>query len=64
MDSDGDGVPNGQDPDYVRAQDGSGQKNRNGKGQGNGMKGAGTGSGTGDCDGTGPKGNQKRGGKK
>jgi hypothetical protein len=56
MDSDGDGIPNGQDSDYVRPQDGSGQ--------GKGMKGAGNGSGTGDCDGTGPKGNQKRGGKK
>lgn len=40
-DADGDGIPNGQDPDYVRPQDGSG---------------AGSGDGTGVCDGTGPKG--------
>jgi hypothetical protein len=26
IDSDGDGIPNGQDPDYVRPQDGSGNK--------------------------------------
>lgn len=26
IDSDGDGIPNGQDPDYVRPQDGTGQK--------------------------------------
>ncbi len=26
IDSDGDGIPNGRDPDYVRPQDGSGQK--------------------------------------
>jgi hypothetical protein len=70
VDENGDGIPNGQDPDFVRSQDGSGQKNRNGNGQGKSMKGAGngsgvgTGSGTGNCDSTGPKGNQKRGGKK
>lgn len=40
-DADGDGIPNAQDPDFVRPQDGSG---------------AGSGSGTGVCDGTGPKG--------
>lgn len=40
-DADGDGIPNGQDSDYVRPQDGSG---------------AGSGDGTGVCDGTGPKG--------
>jgi len=60
MDADGDGIPNGQDPDFVRPQDGSGHQ----MGKGNGrMHGAGQGSGlgTGDCDGTGPKGNAKRG---
>ena len=63
LDDDGDGIPNGQDPDFVRPQDGSGRQNK--FGQGNGMKGAGTGSGlgTGDCDGTGPKGSGKRGGR-
>jgi hypothetical protein len=30
-DIDGDGIPNGQDPDYVRPQDGTGQKKMNGK---------------------------------
>ena len=63
-DADGDGIPNGQDPDFVRPQDGSGRQNKGG--QGKGMKGAGNGSGlgTGDCDGSGPKGNGKRGGRK
>jgi len=42
-DDDGDGIPNGQDPDYVKPKDGTG----------NGRK---TGVGTGACDGTGPKG--------
>jgi len=31
LDSDGDGIPNCQDPDYVRPLDGSGQKFMNGK---------------------------------
>ncbi len=64
LDADGDGIPNGQDPDFVRPQDGSGRQNKGG--QGKGMKGAGNGSGlgTGDCDGSGPKGNGKRGGRK
>jgi len=58
LDSDGDGIPNGQDPDFVRPQDGT--RRQRGKGR---MQGAtqGTGLGTGDCDGTGPKGNAKRG---
>lgn len=47
-DADGDGIPNSQDPDYVRPQDGSGSK-----------FGAGTGTGTGVCDGTGPQGAAK-----
>ncbi len=64
LDDDGDGIPNGQDPDYVRPQDGSGRMN--GKGQMHGRSGNmnnGSGIGTGDCDGTGPKGNGRRGGK-
>ena len=37
-DSDGDGIPNGQDPDYVRPQDGTGtQQGFRGRGQGRGM---------------------------
>ncbi len=36
-DADGDGIPNGQDDDYVRAGNGSGQGN--GQGNGNGTKG-------------------------
>ena len=31
FDSDGDGIPNGQDPDFVRPKDGTGKQNRNGK---------------------------------
>jgi hypothetical protein len=31
FDSDGDGIPNGKDPDFVKPQDGTGQKNMNGK---------------------------------
>lgn len=59
IDSDGDGIPNGKDPDFVRPQDGTGQKNMKGKntqtkfggnkyGPGNG-----TGTGVGPKDGTG-----------
>lgn len=33
IDSDGDGIPNGQDPDYLKPKDGTGQQYRNGKGQ-------------------------------
>jgi len=57
-DADGDGIPNGQDEDYVPAGDGSqaGKALRGGSGDGEG-----TGTGTGDCDGTGPKGNARRG---
>ncbi len=51
LDADGDGIPNGQDADFVRPQDGSGSKNMFGKGSG--KKGLGTGNGTGICDGTG-----------
>jgi len=60
MDADGDGVPNGQDPDFVRPQDGSGQKKGQAKGK---MKGNGSGMGTSDCDGSGSKGKQNKGGK-
>jgi hypothetical protein len=76
MDDDGDGIPNGQDPDYTRPEDGTGRQNKfgsksmnkNGKGSanrnGSGTFGPGNGTGTGECDGTGPKGNIKRGGGK
>jgi len=50
LDADGDGIPNGQDPDFVRPQDGSGVG-----------AGRGTGTGTASCDTTGPKGSAKRG---
>lgn len=70
IDSDGDGIPNGQDPDYTKPANGAGQKfgqmngmkGGMGKGQGAGLGlrdgscGTGTGTGTGVCDGTGPKG--------
>jgi hypothetical protein len=49
-DADGDGIPNGQDPDYVRPLDGSGR--------GSGVTSV---TGTGVCDGTGPKGSAARG---
>jgi hypothetical protein len=65
IDSDGDGIPNGQDPDYVKPNDGTGQMNQYGKGKGENKKGNmwgpndGTGYGpggkSGNCDGTGPK---------
>lgn len=59
IDSDGDGIPNGQDPDFVKPQDGTGRKMMNGKnakvGKGSGYgPGDGTGkSGIGPRDGTG-----------
>lgn len=72
FDEDGDGIPNGQDPDYVKPRDGSGNQfgklNRTGRGRGFGpgdgsgtcgigpRDGSGFGSGSGTCDGTGPKG--------
>ena len=70
VDTDGDGIPNGQDADYTKPANGSGSKfgkmngtqSGLGKGQGKGMGlrdgscGTGTGTGTGVCDGTGPKG--------
>ena len=72
IDSDGDGIPNGQDPDYTKPANGTGHKFGQderrrqgglgkGKGAGQGLRdgscgGTGTGTGTGVCDGTGPKG--------
>ena len=71
IDSDGDGIPNGQDPDYTKPANGTGNKfgkmngAHSGLGKGNGAGqglrdgscgGTGTGTGTGVCDGTGPKG--------
>ena len=53
-DVDGDGIPNGQDPDYVPAQDGTGSRR-------GATTGAGTGTGTGVCDGTGANGSARRG---
>lgn len=68
-DHDNDGIPNGQDPDWIRPKDGSGYKAGNGNGgsglgQGlgkGGFRGAAGGPfGTGVCDGTGPKGKSSR----
>jgi|WetSurMetagenome_2_1015567.scaffolds.fasta_scaffold567832_1 hypothetical protein len=70
IDSDGDGIPNGLDPDYTKPANGTGQKfgkmsgsqSGLGKGMGKGMGlrdgscGTCVGTGTGVCDGTGPKG--------
>ena len=79
-DVDKDGIPNRNDPDFVRPMDGSGKKwssaNARGKGMGSGHQGigprdgsgrgakSGNGTGTGTCDGTGPKGTTNRGGAK
>jgi hypothetical protein len=75
-DHDNDGIPNCQDPDWKKPQDGTGYKNRQGNrngsgGLGNGFRGGqcltnasfrnGSGPfGSGICDGTGPKGNVHR----
>lgn len=71
-DHDNDGIPNGQDADWVKPKDGSGYKAGQGKGgQGKNGQGAGLGAGgfrgqsgspfgSGVCDGTGPKGRQVR----
>ncbi len=72
QDADGDGIPNGQDPDYVRPLDGTGNQYKRGarptaagstwswqwqwRDLFNGAFGFGPGTGTGDCDGTGPHG--------
>ncbi len=78
IDDDGDGIPNGLDPDYVKPQDGSGhqfgKKSQNTQNNqelnGNGtrtrartMNITGAKAGSGVCDGTGPKGNAVRKGK-
>lgn len=47
IDSDGDGIPNGKDPDYVKPQDGTGRKMMNGKTAKSGKGGFGPGDGTG-----------------
>lgn len=47
IDSDGDGIPNGKDPDFVKPQDGTGRKLMNGKSAKNGKGGYGPGDGTG-----------------
>ena len=71
FDTDGDGIPNGQDPDYVKPQDGTGHRfgKMNGAGTMNGAgkmygksngRGGSLGQGGGSCDGTGPKGNGGR----
>lgn len=65
FDTDGDGIPNGQDPDYVKPHDGSGHKfgKMNGAGRmcskSYGQGGC-LGQGGGSCDGTGPKGSGGR----
>ena len=68
-DHDGDGIPNGQDADYDGSKARKGNKSKgfvdedgDGVNAGNGS-GIGTGSGSGECDGTGPKGKKKQGGK-
>ena len=63
-DHDNDGVPNRQDPDWTRPQDGTGMKNQFGRKSGESWgRGSFTGAkgpfGTGVCDGTGPKGMAK-----
>ena len=66
-DDDGDGVPNGQDPDWVKPQDGTGHKAAHKIGKGafrTGLTAAGRASGTGVCDGTGPKGSAQRKGRR
>ena len=74
-DADGDGIPNCQDPDWSRPLDGSGYKAQSKMGQGQkagfgkssfrtGVTSAARTSGTGVCDGTGPKGNAQRKGRR
>ena len=74
-DDDGDGIPNGQDPDWVKPADGSGYMGQHQNGQiaksgfakgsfRTGLQGAARATGAGVCDRTGPKGNaKKKGGK-
>lgn len=56
-DADANGIPNGQDANYVRPQDGSGS--RFGKASGSSATGSTSTTATGTCNGTGPKGNTK-----
>ncbi|HSA95483.1 MAG TPA: hypothetical protein VLJ16_05500 [Acidobacteriota bacterium] len=66
-DADGDGIPNGQDPDWVKPGDGTGYKAAHKIGKGSfrtGLTAAGRASGTGVCDGTGPKGGAQRKGRR
>ena len=74
-DDDGDGIPNGQDADWTKPLDGSGYKAQSKMGQGQkagfgkgsfrtGVTSAARTSGTGVCDGTGPKGNAQRKGRR
>ncbi len=66
-DDDGDGVPNGQDPDWVKPADGTGYQGQHKIGKGafrTGTTAAGRASGTGVCDGTGPKGTAQRKGRR
>jgi hypothetical protein len=67
-DDDGDGIPNGQDPDWVKPADGTGymgqrQNDKASFAKGSfrtGLQGAARATGAGVCDGTGPKGNAKK----
>jgi type II secretory pathway pseudopilin PulG len=66
-DDDGDGIPNGQDPDWTRPLDGSGYKGQHKFAKASfrtGMTGAARMSGAGACDGTGPKGTAQRKGRR
>jgi len=66
-DDDGDGIPNGQDPDWVKPADGTGYQGQHKIGKGafrTGTAAAGRASGTGVCDGTGPKGTAQRKGRR
>lgn len=66
-DADGDGIPNGQDADWVRPEDGSGYKSQHKIGKASfrtGMTGVGRATGAGVCDGTGPKGTVQRKGRR
>jgi hypothetical protein len=66
-DHDGDGIPNGQDPDWARPGDGTGYKAQHKISKGSfrtGMQGAARAMGAGVCDGTGPKGTAQRKGRR
>ena len=66
-DDDGDGIPNGQDTDWVPPQDGTGYKDQHKIGKASfrtGLTAAGRATGAGVCDGTGPKGSAQRKGRR